>query len=51
MLAAELKSEFEIFDLVSLHRVHRHNTSGKESYNFKLFSKLKLNLLGIIGYA
>lgn len=50
MFAVELKSEFEIFDFVFLYRVYRYNIFGKESYNFKLFSKLKFNLFGIIGY-
>lgn len=47
----ERKNEIKVFDLVSLHRVHSHNMSGKESYNFKVFSKLKHNLLGVNGYA
>lgn len=46
---AELKCEVKSFDFVSLYRVLSHNTSAKGSYNFKVFSKLKPNLLGIIG--
>lgn len=48
---AKLKNELKIVNIVSLHRVHSHNMFVKESCNIKVFSKLKHNLLGIIGYA
>lgn len=48
---AKLKNELKIFNLVSLHSVHSHNMFVKECCNIKVLSKLKHNLLGIIGYA